>query len=282
MGGLFTTDIGVIKEVWENNPNYLVRDINKNHKKCLILFSSNGLYFPDTRETFVEKVINEDRYEFKRVTDSKKIAKRFGRIIYVRDVWKAHYVNGINEKQDSIDKLIEKLKELTQGYRITTAGISSGGYMAVVAAIQLHAEKALCFSGQFHLNVSKRKLLQKYENDKTRNKYFDITELIQGADVPIVYFYPMKCADDISQAERVRGIDNVIMLPFDYAEHANTVLPYNFKYLFDMSVDRYRRISRRFGKTAFKKVFFLILTGGIEGVIDCFIGMFHLLRKKYL
>lgn len=281
MGGLFSTEIGIIEEVWRNNSNYLVRNINENSKKCLILFSSNGLYFPDTKEIFVEKIIEQNRYEFENITKSKKIEKQFGKIIYVRDVWKSYYVIGINESEDSIDKLIKKLKELTGGgYRITTAGISSGGYMAVIAGILLNAEKVLCFSGQFHHDVSKRELLQKYENDKDRNKYFDIVELIKASNVPIVYFYPIRCGNDIKQAERVRDFDNVIALKFDYAEHANTVLPYNFKYLFDMSVERYRRISSKFGKKAFRKVEFLILTGGIEGIVDCLRGMIYLLRKR--
>lgn len=280
MGNIFSTDQGIVEEVWRNNPNYLVREINADNKKCLILFSSNGLYFPNTREEFEEKVIQEDRYEFRNITNSKKIEKQFGKIIYVRDVWKAWYVRGINAREDTIDKLIARLKDLTEEERVITAGISSGGYMSVIAGIKLNAEKILCFSGQFYLDVSKRSLLKEYEEDEERSKYYDLIDLIRKTDVPIIYFYPMKYNGDIKQADKVKEFHNVVMIAFDYAEHAQTVLPCNFKYLFDMSEETYRKISRRCVKKAFKKLPFLFMTGGVEGIADCFRGVIPFIRKK--
>lgn len=283
MASVFQTGMDLVEKVWRTNKNYYIRDIDTANKKCLILFSSNGLYAPNTKEAFEEKIIKNDRYDFKNVTNCRKVEKQFGRIIYVRDLWRAWYIRGINAAEDSIDKLIIKLKELTEGYQVVTAGSSAGGYMAVIAGIALHAEKVLCFSGQFYIEQHLRhKIMQKYEEDMERNKYFDITGLIENTDVPIIYFYPKGYAGDIKQAERVKDCENVIMFAFDYAEHAQTVVPYNFKYLFNMSVKRYRKLSDRYGKREFKSLEFLFITGGAEGAVDCIKSVFHTMRKKFV
>ena len=188
---------------------------------------------------------------------------------------------GYRIKLDTIDKVIEKLKELTEGYKVVTAGSSAGGYMAVVAGIQMKAEKILCFSGQFCLESSQKNgIVRAYENDPTRNKYFDTTKLIEQTDVPIIYFYPIKSEADKRQAERVNSFDNIIPFAFDYAAHAQTVVPYNYKYLFGISAEKYRKLSRKLEKKRVKAVYFLIRTGKMEGIIDCFRGVFALIKKK--
>ena len=53
-------------------------------------------------------------------------------MIFVRDMWKQWYINGINQKIDSVEKVIEFLRTETENMRVTTVGNSSGGYMATL------------------------------------------------------------------------------------------------------------------------------------------------------
>ena len=43
--------------------NYKEIFLNPFSDVCIILFSSNGLYYPNTKEEFRETVLGEDRYE---------------------------------------------------------------------------------------------------------------------------------------------------------------------------------------------------------------------------
>lgn len=273
----------MIEDVYNSDQNYCVKDIDLDNKKCLILFSSNGLYFPNTEASFQEKIVENDRYDFKNVTNCRKVERQFGKIIYVRDLWRAWYVRGINETQDTIDKLVMKLAELTEGYRIVTAGSSSGGYMAVIAGIRLQAELVFSFSGQFCLNqIESKRIVRDYVDDEERSRYFDITKLIEGTNVPIVYCYPRQSNGDAKQAELVKNYDNMAVFSFAYAEHAKTVSPYNFKYLFGMPAERCRKLSRRFSERQFRAMEFLIVTGGIGGGVDCIRMMFRSVRGRMM
>lgn len=265
---VFQPDKELVETYYQKNENYCIINTKSKNKKCLILFSSNGLYFPNTEESFIEKIVNNDRYDFRNITKSRKIEKQFEKFIYVRDLWRAWYVRGINGREDSIDKLLVKLEELTEGYEVVTAGNSAGGYMAVIAGIHLKAKRVLSFSGQFYLE-KRRGIVALYEEDKERNKYFDVTGLLEKSETPIIYFYPGNCEADRRQAQKVKNIKNVYAFSFDYAEHAQTVVPYNYKYLFDMSTKRYKKICRRLEGKKYKAIKFLLITGGAEGFIDC-------------
>ena len=279
----FQAYTNAVEECWHKELNYCVQDYNISNKRCLVCFSSNGLYVTNTAAVFKEKIIKDERYEYKNVTNHKRVHNKFGRIIFVRDVWKAWYARGINEQEDSIDKLLIKLSELTDGYQVVTVGNSAGGYMAVIAGIHLKAEKVLCFSGQFKLEMAWRKdILEKYKEDSGRSKYYDITELIKQSDTQIIYFYPAKSEPDIQQAEKIKDYDNVIRFPFDYTTHAQTVAPYNYKFLFEISPERYRKISCMLHGRRVKATEFLIITGKVSGLGDCLKGAFQLFKKSIL
>jgi hypothetical protein len=116
-----------LKEYYEKEENYYVRDNSSKNKNCIIFFSGNGLYYPNTVETFREVVIENNRFEWENISNSPRLMEHFSRMIFVRDICKTWYVCGINRKVDTIDKLIELLADLTQGYCVTTCGNSAGG-----------------------------------------------------------------------------------------------------------------------------------------------------------
>lgn len=93
----------------------------------------------------------EDRFEWENLVNYSDIPKHAAKCIFIRDIHKTWHITGINHKINSIDKLIEFLKEITQGYQIITVGSSAGGYMSALVGAKLNAHLAFSFSGQFSL-----------------------------------------------------------------------------------------------------------------------------------
>lgn len=207
--GTFDYGNSYIKKQYEQNENYKIDKIG-NGNICYIFFSSNGLVAPFTEQGFIETIVQKDRYEWKHVANSKEILAKAGKIIYVRDVYQQFYVWGINRKINSIDKICSLLEELKEGMRVVTCGTSGGGYMAVIAGIYLGAERIFSFGGQWALGDQERSLyfLEKYKEDKERNKYSDITGLLNNNKIPIMYFYSALNPGDVKQAEILLACEN--------------------------------------------------------------------------
>ena len=70
---------------------------------------------------------------------------------YIRDIWLSWYVVGVNAKYNTIDALIKKMREETEGMQVITVGVSSGGFIAAILASSLKASYCLDFAGQFSL-----------------------------------------------------------------------------------------------------------------------------------
>ena len=100
--------------------NYQCIDTGVKSDICYIFFSSNGLYFPNTREVFEEQIFLKDRYEWKWVVKNSKIPQIAGRIIYVRDIYKSWYSKGISCNINTTEKTLDLLRTLTDGYQIIT------------------------------------------------------------------------------------------------------------------------------------------------------------------
>lgn len=100
-----------------------------NNKNLIIYFSSNGLFFPDTSECFLDKIGNRDKYEWKKFH-----CENFAGVnaLFVRDVYKLFYLFGLNNKIDTFEKLEELVIEFTNKFQnVTLVGVSSGGYAAL-------------------------------------------------------------------------------------------------------------------------------------------------------
>lgn len=221
----------VLKECYLND-NYEIEQNGENPEVCIIYFSSNGLYFPNTIEVFNENIICNNRYEWKVnrvITD--KIVKRE---IFVRDIYKQWYIIGINHKISSVDQLVSFLKEQTKDCKkIITVGNSAGGYISTLVGCFLSAEIIFNFSGQFSLEhtIEKNYFLNKYKEDSYYNKYYNITEVVKNSNVDIFYFYPAKVEGDIMQASLIKDIDNVKCFAFDSSVHGDTMYSINLPFL---------------------------------------------------
>ena len=115
---------------WKNselqgNYNSETDNIKIRHGKkdgiAYVFCSSNSLYKKDDRQDFVSKVVNKDKFEWENITQDIDHEK----IIYIRDIWLSWYVVGINAKYNTIDALIRKMREETEGMQVITVGVSS-------------------------------------------------------------------------------------------------------------------------------------------------------------
>lgn len=175
---------------WNGNPfvesiykeqNYKVITTSSPSKNAILFFSGNGLYFPNEEEIFCDTVCKKDRYEWENVAQSPLIQRYYSKIIFIRDIYKQWYVKGINHEADSVTKVIELVRHLTQGYRIVTCGYSAGGYMAVLVGKEIGAKRIFSFSGQFSCwcKIYKAPLLQLYKNDSDYSKWYGIEHLLK-------------------------------------------------------------------------------------------------------
>ena len=153
--------------------------------------------------------------------------------------------------------------------------------MAVIVGIRLKAQVIYSFSGQYSLEPwMKRRWLSEYAQDETRNRYYNIVDMVKQSKIPIIYCYPAQSGDDKEQAELVKGCDNVISFAFNYNEHGHTVLPYNYKYLLNEKPERLKILSQWLSNRTIKAPCFLILTGGIGGCIDNIRNIKRLLKAQ--
>lgn len=163
------------------------------------------------------------------------------KIIYVRDIFKSWYVTGISEELNSIDALIEFLREQTTGMRVFTVGSSAGGYMASVVAALLNAEYSICFSAQFDLAVDgaleTNPFIKKYSQDGSRNQYYNTTDLLRKSKTDIFYLTPAFSEDDNEQMNRVADIRNVHILKIASKRHGVPLLRGNLLKLLQMDKD---------------------------------------------
>ena len=95
-------------------PNMLIEydESCVDHSTCTIYFSSNGIYFPNEENVFRSVIIHKDRYEWY------KTRRKSYKHIFVRDVYKQWYAEGINDQYNTIEKLgqllIQETKDLVK------------------------------------------------------------------------------------------------------------------------------------------------------------------------
>lgn len=237
----------IVLAVYEKD-NYEIYDTGVDSDICYIFFSSHGLYYPNTRETFENVVIHKNRYEWKWVVKNSKVSQYAGRIIYVRDIYKQWYSRGISSEFNNIDKTLDLLKHLTEGYRIITVGSSAGGYMAVLAAIKLNAAYCFNFSGQYQIP------------DDLNNPYHCLTDILKDYKGNVFYFVPAHNDSDRKHYMSVQGIDCVKAFLFDEQKHASTMMASNMSYIIDRTESQMLELFYRYEGRTINKYQFLFQT----------------------
>lgn len=262
------TDIETGKKyLYENFQNIEEEIVNEKNHECYIFFSSNGLY-EDSFEKFEKTMLQGNRYEWKSIAVSLKKRKGIGKIIYIRDIYKNHYIKGVNPTLSSIEKTVKYLCECTEGYTVTTVGISSGGYMAVIAGCKLRAKRVFCISGQFDLTkcLSEEKL-RAFQS--VNPKYCKIDDLIASHNnIPVYYFCPINCKHDYEDYILVKNIENVKCFLFPDEVHAATVYPINYPDLLCLSNERLNKLEKHYHEKTINKNDFLLRTMSLKGFLE--------------
>ena len=143
----FQVDSETVKKVYQDQDNYLIEYSEEVPKKyCIIYFSSNDIYYPNTENAFIEQLLGKNRFEWY------KTRINYGhKHIFIRDIQKQWYLGGINSRIDTPEKLIAFLKNETKGYLVIAIGSSAGGFASIIYGQLLNAERIYSFNGQFEI-----------------------------------------------------------------------------------------------------------------------------------
>ncbi len=230
---VFQTDDALIQEQL-HQPNYLIEYTDSNEqlkeKYCVVYFSSNNIYFPNTAEVFRKDIINKNKFEWYGLR-----IKKGSKHIFIRDIQKQWYLHGINSEINSIEKINEFLKNETKGYKVIMLGSSSGGYAASLFGSLLKVEHVISFNGQFQLldllktsSQDVDPILFRERDNIEINKYFSLRSIIAG-NSKIYYMYSNKSSWDIANKEHIEDLD-IPTISFTTKNHGipfvKSALPY--------------------------------------------------------
>ena len=189
-----------IFQIYNTKDNFVLYDTDYKNNLAVIYFSSNGLWNLDQPETFISNIVEQDKYEFKKLHIQKA-----ERQIFVRDVFINWYFSGINKHINTIEKLRDKLIELTRGYKVITLGVSGGGYIAMLMGAYLNAEYVLSFSGQIDVLKFAQNVNYHFPFCNIKNaiykKYLNIQNILNENPVCIFNFVATKNVADKENIE---------------------------------------------------------------------------------
>ncbi|MBH8565949.1 hypothetical protein I8748_27920 [Nostoc sp. CENA67] len=284
-------DLPEVWEVYDKQNNYEIITCNNEDCQdiCIIYFSSHALYYPNNSETFHKRIIQENRYEWK-----KNILTTAKKVILVRDILKQWYIRGINSRINSIEKLYEFLKQEAGELSIICVGNSAGGYAAALFGYLLEAKCVFSFSGFFSIeyclegekNRLANPLVVKYENVPDIKKYYSLLDILKNSQLPIFFFYAARAKLDIAQSKLIDNFDNVYAFSFDRSAHGQTCYTVNFLSLFGLEIDKLKNIYLKYQGQVIKPLLFSIHVSGYRITLNFVLSRLHkrinlLLQDKF-
>ena len=228
-----------VKAIYDNNDNYNIKfhdgtGVQKN--LCIVYFSSNDLYYPNTPKAFEKSILTKDKYEWQR-----NFLKNAHKHVFLRDVQKQWYIEGISAKHNSPETVLALLKQLTEGFDVYTVGSSAGGFAALLFGSMLQAKRVYAFNAQLNLNLILTNsqedidpLLFKYKNH--RRSSFYLLEPYLNESVDYFYFQSSKSDMDIRQYNALPRKNKLTRIPFYTSNHGFPFLRHNLAYV--MGLDR--------------------------------------------
>ncbi|WP_158974679.1 hypothetical protein [Cellulophaga sp. L1A9] len=245
---IFQIDNPKVKATYTNTDNFKVKlheGENVQKDLCILYFSSNELYYPNTAKAFENSILVKDKFEWQR--NFLRIAHKH---IFIRDIQKQWYIEGISATNNTPDKLFELFQELTKGFRVYTIGSSAGGFAAMLYGGLLKAERVYAFNAQLNLNLIVQNsnpitdpLLYKYK-DTERAKYYLIDNFInKGTDY--FYFQSSKSSFDINQYAGFHKKEEILRVPFKTANHGFPFLRHNLGHVLKLDKEQLIALSKK-------------------------------------
>lgn len=243
---VFQTDSDIVNTVYQEQNNYLIEyDKNGDKEWCAIYFCSNDIYYPNTKEIFQKRIIDKNFFEWY----NSRIYKAY-KHIFIRDIFKQWYLAGINKNINSPTKLIDFLKEETNGYKVITIGSSAGGYAAILYGSFINTQYILAFNPQFEIESLLKKsseainpLLFRIKDE--RKKFFNLSELTNKR-IKIFYFYSNASPWDVEQNNYVRNTHlNIIPITFKSNHHGIPFLKIAIPTVINLNTTQLEKISNK-------------------------------------
>lgn len=245
---IFQIDNPKVKATYANTDNFKVKlyeDDGVQKDLCVLYFSSNELYYPNTAKAFESSILVKDKFEWQR--NYLKIAHKH---IFIRDIQKQWYIEGISAMNNSPMKLYELLQELTKGFRVYTIGSSAGGFAAMLYGSLLEAERVYAFNAQLNLNLIIQNsntitdpLLFKYK-DSERGKFFTIDNYI-APKTDYFYFQSSKSSFDINQYASFQKKEDILRVPFKTSNHGFPFLRHNLGHVLELNKKQLIALSKK-------------------------------------
>jgi hypothetical protein len=272
---VFQVDSSLVKQYYNESDNIKVIDDDKGDLNiCVIYFSSNELYYPNTEASFQNAIVNKDKYEWQ--NNHFPGVKRH---IFVRDIQKQWYIEGVNAKLSTPDLLQKKLNELSSGYMIYTIGSSAGGFAAMLFGSMLGAKKVYAFNAQMDLNVIIGEsnpiidpLLFRYVSDQCRSKFFTVSNFL-NSETKYFYFQSARSIMDIAQFSSCSKKHLLTKLEFSTSNHGFPFLRHDLSYVLKLSDQHLTRLAE-------KRMHPLVFSIQIHGVFQAIFLTVNAVKKR--
>lgn len=243
------TNNNFINNVYKYDDNYKIVENKKNTLSCTVVyFSSNGIYFPNTLETFKDKIIVGDKYEWSKYENQIKNVKKS---IFIRDVYKQWYLKGINTEINNIDKLIQFIVKEHDQDNLILVGISSGGFIATLIGAKLNADMVFNFAGQLTLESILAEGKDKIVNNSysTWKQYYNLSELLKNTKTTIFYYVCSNSNIDQEHIAIAKKSKKVYMFLFDCDAHGIPFHQTVLKYLLQINKSKHKKLSQKYFDT---------------------------------
>ncbi|WP_405247874.1 hypothetical protein [Cellulophaga sp. Asnod2-G02] len=278
---IFQIDNPKVKATYANSDNFKVKlhegdGVQKD--LCVLYFSSNELYYPNTAKAFESSILVKDKFEWQR--NFLRIAHKH---IFIRDIQKQWYIEGISAAHNSPTKLFELLKELTQGYRVFAIGSSAGGFAAMLYGSLLKAERVYAFNAQLNLNLIVKNsnsktdpLLFKYANTERAN-FFRIDNFVTSV-TDYFYFQSSKSEFDINQYNGFDKQEDILRIPFKTSNHGFPFLRHNLGHVLQLNQEQLIALSK---KEYHPFLFSVSIDGWLKTINTVGVTVINRFKKKF-
>lgn len=226
---VFQADSNVVKHHYHSQDNYTIAYHAAAPKEyCVVYFSSNDLYYPNTENSFKESIVQKNRYEWYRNRIN------YGhKHIFIRDIMKQWYLQGINSRINSPDKLADFIRKEAEGYKLILLGSSAGGFISVILGQMLQAERIYSFNGQFEiLSLLKKKnsrltdpILYRNKNNSSLLQFYNAASFITHPE-SVFYFHSNRSNWDLEQLEHIGNV-KINIFSFKTSNHGIPFLKSN-------------------------------------------------------
>lgn len=282
---IFQIKSNAVLKVFEMN-NYCIEYNNSDDcdtNLCVIYFSSNEIYYPNTLKSFEYSIIERDKYEWK-----KNRFANAGKHIFIRDIRKQWYIGGINSKLDTPLKLCDFIKNETEGYKTYTIGSSAGGFAAILFGSLLKVNRVYAFNAQLNLNLIIDNssylvdpiLFEKVNDDQLKH-YFDLSDFINES---VEYYYFQSCYSkmDVLQYESIsaQAKRNLNVIRFKTSNHGFPFLRINLPYIFAFDKNNLDALLGKNLNLIFFSIRLIGITATVEFILKAVIERYRKKRKE--